>query len=105
MSIMRCNYCEIERDTDFKSDCECEKSILIEEIIRIILPLVIAELLGYFNNIIDFNTVIFHATLLTIGILVSGICHHPYFYNIELITMKLRIALAGLVYREVFIFS
>ena len=36
MSIMRCNYCEIERDTDFKSDCECEKSILIEAIIDII---------------------------------------------------------------------
>ena len=36
MSIMRCEYCECERDTDFKSDCECEKSILIEEIIDII---------------------------------------------------------------------
>lgn len=36
MSIIRCEYCESERDTDFKSDCECEKSILIEDIIDII---------------------------------------------------------------------
>lgn len=33
---MRCEYCERERDTDFNSDCECEQSILIEEIIDII---------------------------------------------------------------------
>ena len=46
---------------------------------------------------------IFYGALLASGILIAGLAHHPYINNTILYGMRLRVALAGLVYREVFI--
>jgi len=66
-----------------------------------LLPLVIAQLLGYFNDETNFITAIMWGLLLAVGIFVSGLIHHPTFNNAIIYGMRLRVSCAGLVYREV----
>lgn len=69
------------------------------------MPLIIVELLGFFHNKISFNVALIYGALLSIGIFIACVSHHPYFHNAIMYGMKLRIALAGLVYREVSIIN
>ena len=69
------------------------------------MPLVVAQLIGYFNDAIDLYTALVYGCVLTLCIFIAGVIHHPTFNNGILYGMRLRISCAGLVYREVNFFN
>jgi hypothetical protein len=58
-------------------------------------------MLDYFTDKIDLKNALVYSALLALGTFVAGICHHIYFYYMNLFGMRLRISCVGLVYREV----
>ena len=73
----------------------------MKETIRIVLPLVIAELLDYFRGEIGIDAALYYGAIISAGIFIVGIIHHPSFGNHIMWGMKLRVACTGIVYREV----
>ncbi len=73
-------------------------------------PFIISAILGYFKDEIDLITALLYALLLTIGICINTLTHHPLFLTNNLIGMKMRLACSGLIYKKVsiqfeFVFS
>lgn len=75
--------------------------LILKEAIKTFIPLLIAQILKYFEGTGDINHALFYAGLLSLGVTINCIVHHPYFLNISRIGIKMRLAASGLIYKKV----
>ena len=72
-----------------------------KELMKIFQPLFISLILKYFNGTLGFNDTMIYAGVFSVFASIGGILHHPYYYNSYVYGMRIRLALAGLIYRKV----
>jgi ATP-binding cassette subfamily C (CFTR/MRP) protein 4 len=72
-----------------------------EETVRMILPLLIAKMLKYFDSTHDIYYALRYAIYISLGVTFNSIIHHPFFLNVSRTAVKFRVALSGLVYKKV----
>uniref|UniRef100_A0A3Q2W5N1 Cystic fibrosis transmembrane conductance regulator n=1 Tax=Haplochromis burtoni TaxID=8153 RepID=A0A3Q2W5N1_HAPBU len=78
---------------------------LIEEIIKVVQPILLGKIIEYFESYDPNNTRAFHETLgyaaglslCTIGL---ALMHHLYFYYVQRIGMKIRVAMCHMIYKK-----
>ncbi|CAN9498133.1 unnamed protein product [Ophioblennius macclurei] len=78
---------------------------LVEEAIKVIQPVFMGEMIMYFENYDPDNTTALHKTLgyaggvsaCTIGL---ALIHHLYFYHVQLMGMKIRVAMCHMIYNK-----
>ena len=78
------------------------KKLKFKEAIKLALPIFIFNLLKYFKGSEDFYYALRYAILMSIGIGLNCIIHHPYFMNMNRLAVKIRVSLSGLVYKKAF---
>lgn len=66
------------------------------------IPLFISQILKYFDGTSDLKNTLIYATLMSIGIAINCVVHHPYFLGVGIYGMKIRLACAGLLYKKSF---
>ena len=64
-------------------------------------PLVIAELLKYFNGTIELWEGLVYAAMISILAFINSIAHHPFYLNTYGYGMKIRLGFSGLIYKKV----
>ncbi len=64
-------------------------------------PLLVAQLQGYFDNRIDFNTAMLYGLVISSIVSLIWFVHHPYSQNVARYGMRVRIGCCGLIYRKV----
>ncbi|XP_040004306.1 multidrug resistance-associated protein 4-like isoform X2 [Xiphias gladius] len=79
--------------------------IFIEEVIKVIQPLLLGKLIEYFESYDPINTAaVYEAYSYAAGISLStiglAILHHLYFYHVQRAGMKIRVALCNMIYRK-----
>ncbi|KAG7502089.1 multidrug resistance-associated protein 4 isoform X1 [Solea senegalensis] len=79
--------------------------IFLGEILKVIQPLLLGKLIGYFENQDSVNkSAIYEAYGYAAGISLSTICltvlHHLYFYHAQREGMKIRVAMCHIIYRK-----
>lgn len=67
-----------------------------------ILPILINQLLGYFDGRSDIFDAIKYGLIISFAFSVNTVIHHPYFLEVSRIGMKIRIACFGLLYKKAF---
>jgi hypothetical protein len=73
-----------------------------QETLRIGLPVLIGEVLKYFQEDgIDFWLAFIYSTAFVIGIFIAAFCYHYYFYRIAQEGIRIRNACIGLLYKRV----
>ncbi|KAG7502088.1 Multidrug resistance-associated 4 [Solea senegalensis] len=80
-------------------------SVFYQEILKVIQPLLLGKLIGYFENQDSVNkSAIYEAYGYAAGISLSTICltvlHHLYFYHAQREGMKIRVAMCHIIYRK-----
>ena len=65
-------------------------------------PLLIRNVIRYFNNQIDLNWALIYGTIFCLNIIVNDLTHHPYFFNLQRKGMRIRLAITGLIYKKVY---
>ncbi|XP_039870832.1 multidrug resistance-associated protein 4 isoform X1 [Simochromis diagramma] len=78
---------------------------LIEEIIKVVQPILLGKIIEYFESYDPNNTRAFHETLgyaaglslCTIGL---ALMHHLYFYYVQRVGMKIRVAMCHMIYKK-----
>lgn len=78
---------------------------LIEEGTKVVQPLFLGKIIGYFENYDPDDTAALHeayayATVLSACTLVLAILHHLYFYHVQCAGMRLRVAMCHMIYRK-----
>nr|APD26522.1 ATP-binding cassette transporter subfamily C member 4 X4 protein [Brachionus koreanus] len=79
--------------------------LAVEEFTKMSFPLLISQILRYFEGSTSFKDALTYATYIAIGVTVNCVVHHPYFLELTRIGMKLRLASSGLLYKKVFSFK
>lgn len=72
---------------------------------RLVFPLLISQILKYFEGTADFSEAILYAFYISIGVTVNCIIHHPYFLELIRIGIKMRLATSGLLYKKVIVLN
>jgi hypothetical protein len=72
-----------------------------EETTRMILPMLISNMLKYFDGSRDIYYALRFASYISLGITFNCVIHHPFFLNVSRLALKFRVALSGLVYKKV----
>lgn len=75
--------------------------LLFKEAFRIIQPILIVNLIRYFNGQLDLKWAIIYGTAICLMIIATNLIHHPYIFAIVRQGMQMRLAVCGLVYRKV----
>ncbi len=75
----------------------------MKETLSLIQPILVRNLIRYFNDQIDLKWAIIYGTIICLNMTKSYLVVHSYFYKISRIGMQMRIAVCGLIYRKVFI--
>nr|ALU63334.1 multidrug resistance-associated protein 4 isoform X1 [Oryzias melastigma] len=78
---------------------------LLEEVIKVVQPVVLGKMIEYFESYDPDNVKAFHETLgyaaglsiLTIGL---ALLHHLYFYHVQRTGMKIRVAMCHMIYKK-----
>ncbi|RVE75296.1 hypothetical protein OJAV_G00015460 [Oryzias javanicus] len=78
---------------------------LLEEVIKVVQPVVLGKMIEYFESYDPNNVKAFHETLgyaaglssLTIGL---TLLHHLYFYHVQRAGMKIRVAMCHMIYKK-----
>ncbi|KAJ8389751.1 hypothetical protein AAFF_G00114570 [Aldrovandia affinis] len=78
---------------------------LIEEVIKVIQPVFLGNLIRYFENYDPDDTAALHtAYIYAAAVSLSSIClavlHHLYFYHVQRAGMKIRVAMCHMIYRK-----
>ncbi|XP_041822000.1 ATP-binding cassette sub-family C member 4-like isoform X1 [Chelmon rostratus] len=78
---------------------------LIEEVIKVIQPVVLGQMILYFENYDPDDTVALHQTLgyaagLSICTIALALLHHLYFYHVQRAGMKIRVAMCHMIYKK-----
>uniref|UniRef100_A0A3P9JMH4 Cystic fibrosis transmembrane conductance regulator n=1 Tax=Oryzias latipes TaxID=8090 RepID=A0A3P9JMH4_ORYLA len=78
---------------------------LLEEIIKVVQPLVLGKIIEYFESYDPDNAKAFHDTLgyaAGLSILTFGLAllHHLYFYHVQRAGMKIRVAMCHMIYKK-----
>nr|QNH67887.1 ATP-binding cassette transporter subfamily C member 4 X4 [Brachionus rotundiformis] len=76
--------------------------LAVEDFTKMSFPLLISQILRYFEGSISFFEALKFATYIAIGVTVNCVVHHPYFLELTRIGMKLRLASSGLLYKKAF---
>ena len=79
----------------------CKKKIYFEEAILLIQPLIIRNLIRYFNDQLTFQSVLVYSSIFCINLVIYFFVHHPYHYYIIRQGMQVKISVCGLIYRKV----
>lgn len=66
------------------------------------IPFLISAILSYFDNKIDLNQALIYGSLLCLCMTINSVIHHPYFMQVVLTGMKMRIACSGVIYKKLF---
>uniref|UniRef100_A0A4W6FXN5 Multidrug resistance-associated protein 4 n=1 Tax=Lates calcarifer TaxID=8187 RepID=A0A4W6FXN5_LATCA len=79
--------------------------IFIEEVIKVIQPVLLGKLIEYFESYDPINTVaVYEAYSYAVGISLStiglAVLHHLYFYHVQRAGMKIRVAMCHMIYRK-----
>ncbi|GLD66233.1 multidrug resistance-associated protein 4-like protein [Lates japonicus] len=79
--------------------------IFIEEVIKVIQPVLLGKLIEYFESYDPVNTVaVYEAYSYAVGISLStiglAVLHHLYFYHVQRAGMKIRVAMCHMIYRK-----
>uniref|UniRef100_A0A3B4TBB4 Multidrug resistance-associated protein 4 n=1 Tax=Seriola dumerili TaxID=41447 RepID=A0A3B4TBB4_SERDU len=79
--------------------------IFIEEVIKVIQPVLLGKLIEYFESNDPINTAaVYEAYSYAAGISLStiglAILHHLYFYHVQRVGMKIRVAMCHMIYRK-----
>ncbi|KAB0344120.1 hypothetical protein FD754_021046 [Muntiacus muntjak] len=82
---------------------------LIEESTRVVQPIILGKIIGYFENYDPSDSAALYeahgyAGVLSACTLVLAILHHLYFYHVQCAGMRLRVAMCHMIYRKVTIF-
>ena len=77
----------------------------LKETVKLIQPLLISEVLKYFEGLIDLKIALAYSIIISSTVILNSLLMHPYFLNILLIGMKLRIAVSGIIYKKVAFFK
>jgi hypothetical protein len=80
------------------NDINLKKS---KEAIKTLIPLLISQILKYFEGKFDIQQALIYASLLCFGVTVNCVIHHPYFLNVSRLGVKMRLAATGLIYNKV----
>ena len=72
-----------------------------QEALRFSQPILIAGVLKYFHGLISLNQALIYASMISGFVILASILHHPYFFNVVKLGVKLRIACSGLIYKKV----
>ncbi|XP_045018373.1 ATP-binding cassette sub-family C member 4 [Bubalus bubalis] len=80
--------------------------ILLEKGIRVIQPIFLGKMINYVENSNQTDSAALHeaygyAAGLSASVLVWAVLHHLYFYHIQRVGMRLRVALCHMIYRKV----
>ncbi|XP_053167888.1 ATP-binding cassette sub-family C member 4 isoform X2 [Hemicordylus capensis] len=77
---------------------------LVEETLKIIQPIFLGKIIGYFENGSHGDDALKYAYLsaaaLSVCTLILAITHHLYFYHVQRTGMKLRVAMCHMIYRK-----
>ncbi|XP_071321050.1 ATP-binding cassette sub-family C member 4-like [Trachinotus anak] len=78
---------------------------LIEEVIKVIQPVILGKMIQYFENYDPNNKTAFHETLgyaaaLSICTIGLALLHHLYFYHVQRTGMKIRVAMCHMIYKK-----
>uniref|UniRef100_A0A8C6CPX6 Multidrug resistance-associated protein 4 n=1 Tax=Moschus moschiferus TaxID=68415 RepID=A0A8C6CPX6_MOSMO len=78
---------------------------LIEESTRVVQPIILGKIIGYFENYDPSDSAALYeaygyAGVLSAGTLVLAILHHLYFYHVQCAGMRLRVAMCHMIYRK-----
>ncbi|KAK7882506.1 hypothetical protein WMY93_028680 [Mugilogobius chulae] len=78
--------------------------IFVEEIIRVIQPVLLGKLIEYFErhntSTFDISEAYGYAAGISVFTLVGTLLHHMYFYHVQRAGMKIRVAICHVVYRK-----
>ncbi|XP_033843200.1 ATP-binding cassette sub-family C member 4-like isoform X1 [Periophthalmus magnuspinnatus] len=74
--------------------------MFIEEIIRIIQPVLLGKLIEYFESTSDISEAYSYAAGISVSTLGVTVLHHLYFYHVQRVGMKIRVAVCHMVYRK-----
>ncbi|XP_059984735.1 ATP-binding cassette sub-family C member 4 [Lagenorhynchus albirostris] len=78
---------------------------LIEESTRVVQPIILGKIIGYFENYNPTDSAALYkaygyAAVLSACTLVLAILHHLYFYHVQCAGMRLRVAMCHMIYRK-----
>ncbi|EMP29737.1 Multidrug resistance-associated protein 4 [Chelonia mydas] len=78
---------------------------LIEETLKVILPVFLGKIINYFESFDPLDTAALnfaygYAAALSVCTLILAITHHLYFYHVQRAGMKLRVAMCHMIYRK-----
>ncbi|XP_066090519.1 ATP-binding cassette sub-family C member 4 [Saccopteryx bilineata] len=78
---------------------------LIEESAKIVQPIFLGKIISYFENYDSSDSMALHeayayATVLSACTLILAILHHLYFYHVQCVGMRLRVAMCHMIYRK-----
>jgi hypothetical protein len=69
------------------------------------LPILISGLVKYFDGSHDLTYAVQYASVISVGLTVNCIIHHPQFLSSNRNAIRIRIALSGLIYKKVAFFA
>ena len=70
--------------------------IVVEELTKILQPLLITMALVYFNELIERNKALIYGAIISVCAIIGGILHHSYYFNSWRIGMKIRTVASSL---------
>ncbi|CAF0703154.1 unnamed protein product [Brachionus calyciflorus] len=76
--------------------------LAVEEFTKMCFPILISNILKYFEGKSSFDDALMYAGLIALGVGINCIVHHPYFLELTRIGMKMRLATSGLLYKKAF---
>uniref|UniRef100_A0A8D3D745 Multidrug resistance-associated protein 4 n=1 Tax=Scophthalmus maximus TaxID=52904 RepID=A0A8D3D745_SCOMX len=79
--------------------------IFVEEVIKVIQPVLLGKLIEYFETYDPVDTAAVHeaysyATGISLSTVVLAVLHHLYFYHVQRVGMKIRVAMCHMIYRK-----
>ncbi|XP_076603001.1 ATP-binding cassette sub-family C member 4-like [Chaetodon auriga] len=79
--------------------------VFIEEVIKVIQPLLLGKMIGYFETYDPANTSAVHesyscAACISLTSIALALLHHLYFYHVQRAGMKIRVAMCHMIYRK-----
>ncbi len=75
--------------------------IYSQEVILVAQPLLIRNLIRYFNDQIDFNWAFLYGSIFCLNAILNNLIHHPYFFNLQRQGMRIRLAITGIIFKKV----
>ncbi|XP_060888186.1 ATP-binding cassette sub-family C member 4-like [Labrus mixtus] len=78
---------------------------LVEEVIKVIQPVILGKMVEYFesydpNNTKALNDAFFYATAMSVCTIGLALLHHLYFYHVQRTGMKIRVAMCHMIYKK-----